>query len=173
MSYSMLIIFGSLFQTGPWPINPKVSSFEVTADTSSNKSFKCTINVDPDYCADVLELQWRFNDSSAPIKSGKKYKIQEKNTNSKCKKEFTLTINNVTVEDKGNYSCQSICYEETTFAVFELKVKGETLSKFLTNQAPSFAYWSHVPSLNEAVSRHKSSSRQFAPSKGIQDNLDL
>ncbi|KAM7429950.1 hypothetical protein ABFA07_019280 [Porites harrisoni] len=108
----------------PWPINPKVSSSEVTADTSSNKSFKCMIDVDPDYCADVLELQWRFNDSSAPIKSGKKYKIQEKNTNSKCKKEFTLTINDVTVEDKGNYSCQSICYEETTFAVFELKVKG-------------------------------------------------
>ncbi|KAM7429019.1 hypothetical protein ABFA07_020074 [Porites harrisoni] len=107
----------------PWPINPKVSSSKVTADTSSNKSFKCMIHVDPDYCADVLELQWRFNDSSAPIKSGKKYKIQEKNTNSKCKKEFTLTINDVTVEDKGNYSCQSICYEETTFAVFELKVK--------------------------------------------------
>ncbi|KAM7437081.1 hypothetical protein ABFA07_013222 [Porites harrisoni] len=107
----------------PWPINPEVSSSEVTADASSNKSFKCMIDVDPDYCADVLELQWRFNDSSAPIKSGKKYKIHEKNTNSKCKKEFTLTINDVTVEDKGNYSCQSICYEETTFAVFELKVK--------------------------------------------------
>ena len=29
---------------------------------------------------------------------------------------------------------------ETTFAVFELKVKGEILSKFLTNQAPSFAF---------------------------------
>ena len=136
----MLIIFGSLFQTGPWPINPKVSSSKVTADTSSNKSFKCMIDVDPDYCADILQLQWRFNDGSAPIKSGKKYKIQEKNTNSKCKREFTLTINDLTVEDTGKYSCQSLCYEETTFAVFELKVEGETLSKFLTNQAPSFTY---------------------------------
>ena len=92
MSYSMLIIFGSLFQTGPWPINPEVSSSEVTADASSNKSFKCMIDVDPDYCADVLELQWRFNDSSAPIKSGKKYKIQERNTNSKCEKELPLLL---------------------------------------------------------------------------------
>ena len=98
------------------------------------------IDVDPDYCADVLELQWRFNNTSAPIKSGRKYRIQEKNTNSKCKKEFTLTINDVTVEDMGKYSCQSVCYEETTFAVFELTVKGKTESKFLTNQAPSFAY---------------------------------
>ena len=140
VNYSMPIIFGSLFQTGQWPINPKVSSSKVTAVTSSNKSLKCMIDVEPDYCADILELQWRFNNTSAPIKSGKKYRIQEKNTNSKCKKEFTLTINDVTVEDMGKYSCQSVCYEETTFAVFELTVKGKTESKFLTNQAPSFAY---------------------------------
>ena len=115
VNYSMPIIFGSLFQTGQWPISLKVSSSKVTADTSSNKSLKCMIDVDPDYRADVLELQWRFNNTSAPIKSGRKYRIQEKNTNSKCKKEFTLTINDVTVEDMGKYSCQSVFFSERLF----------------------------------------------------------
>ena len=50
--------------------------------------------IDPDGCADSLELQWRhlrFN-SSVLIKGDEKYEIQEKKTDTKCKIEFILTI---------------------------------------------------------------------------------
>ena len=43
------------------------------------------------------------------IKGDEKYEIQEKKTNSKCKIEFILTINNVTKDDEAKYRCRSVC----------------------------------------------------------------
>ncbi|KAM7426336.1 hypothetical protein ABFA07_022367 [Porites harrisoni] len=37
------------------------------------------------------------------------YDIQERRTNSRCKKDFILTIANVTDDDEGKYKCQWIC----------------------------------------------------------------
>ena len=83
----------------------------VTASASSNASLICLVEIDPDGCADSLELQWRhfrFN-SSVLIKGDEKYEIQEKKTDTKCKIEFILTINNVTKDDEAKYSCNSDC----------------------------------------------------------------
>ena len=102
----------------------------VTASASSNVSLICLVEIDPDGCAGSLELQWkhlRFN-SSVLIKGDEKYEIQEKKTDTKCKTEFILTINNVTKDDEAKYRCKSVCsvgrgYE--TSATIELTVGGE------------------------------------------------
>ena len=78
----------------------------------NNVSLKCLVEIDPDNCEDSMKFQWFFNNSSTPLTSGEKYDIQERKTNSRCKKDFILTIDNVTDDDEGKYKCQWICGED-------------------------------------------------------------
>ena len=76
----------------------------------NNVSLKCLVEIDPDNCSESMKFQWFFNNrSSTPLTSGEKYDIQERRTNSRCKKDFILTIANVTDDDEGKYKCQWIC----------------------------------------------------------------
>ena len=74
----------------------------------STVSFKCLAFVRPRDCHDN-SLQWYFNNSSGELKSGEKYDIQERKTNTRCKTDFILTIVNVTEADEGKYECQWLC----------------------------------------------------------------
>ena len=57
------------------------------------------------------------------LKSGEKYDIQERNTNTKCKKDFILTILNVTDADKGEYKCRYVCnFGYSRSSTIQLKV---------------------------------------------------
>ena len=60
------------------------------------------------------------------LKSGEKYDIQERTTNTKCKKDFILTIVNVTEADEGKYKCQWLCDEyypdDSRSSIIQLKV---------------------------------------------------
>ncbi|CAH3177715.1 unnamed protein product [Porites lobata] len=79
------------------PKAPKISSREVSVTAYSNVSLKCEVGVRPSDCWDN-SLQWYFNNSSGELKFGEKYDIQERKTNTRCKKDFILTIVNVTEE---------------------------------------------------------------------------
>ena len=78
----------------------------------NNVSLKCLVEIDPDSDCVISEFQWFFNNSSAPLTSGEKYDIQSRTTNTRCKKDFILTIANVTDDDEGKYKCQWICDED-------------------------------------------------------------
>ena len=79
----------------------------------NNVSLKCLVEIDPDDdCADSMKFQWFFNNNSTPLTSGEKYDIQKRRTNSRCKKDFILTIANVTDDDEGMYKCRWICGED-------------------------------------------------------------
>ena len=77
----------------------------------NNVSLKCLVEIDPDDCTD-MKFQWFFNNSSTPLTSGEKYDIQNRPTNTRCKKDFILTIANVTDDDEGKYKCQWICHKD-------------------------------------------------------------
>ena len=101
---------------------PSIKSSEVLASKSSNESLSCWIGFDKN-CPD--EWFWTFNDKPEHLpKSGKKYNVELKHTHAKCKKELTLSIFNVTENDKGNYSCHWHCdwYDARTKAVISLSV---------------------------------------------------
>ena len=87
---------------------PQTSSPEVSVTDATNVSLKCLVGVRPSYCWDN-ELQWHFRNSSTPLKSGEKYKIQERKTKTKCETDFIITIFNVTYADEGKYSCKWLC----------------------------------------------------------------
>ena len=129
------ILFATLFASGPFPKKPEIPSPMVSASAYSNASLICLVEIDPDGCADSLELQWRhlrFN-SSVLIKGDEKYEIQEKKTDTKCKIEFILTINNVTKDDEAKYSCNSVCRVGSGYvksATIELTVGGEEEGNF-------------------------------------------
>ncbi|XP_073236883.1 uncharacterized protein [Porites lutea] len=89
------------------PKAPQRSSPMVSVTAYSNVSLKCEVGVRPSDCDN--SLQWYFNNSSVKSKSGEKYDIQEMKTNTRCKKDFILTIVNVTEADKGKYKCQWLC----------------------------------------------------------------
>ena len=94
--------------TGLSPKAPKISSLEVSKTAYSNVSLKCEVAVRPSDCWDS-SLQWYFNNSSVKLKSGEKYVIQERKTNTRCNIDFILTIVNVTEADEGGYKCQYLC----------------------------------------------------------------
>ena len=91
----------------------------------SNVSIKCEVGVRPSDCCDN-SLQWYFNNNSWKLKSGEKYDIQERKTNTRCKKDFILTIVNVTEADEGGYKCQWLCENDdpslSRSSIIQLKV---------------------------------------------------
>ena len=94
---------------------------EIRTPKSFNASLSCWIDYD-DYCPG--ELLWKFNDKAEPLpESGKKYNVELKDTNTKCQKEFILSIFDLTESDEGIYSCHWLCeYENTTKAAIDLKI---------------------------------------------------
>ena len=75
-----------------------------------------------DYCPE--DRFWHLNNNPQPLpERGQKFNVELKDTHSKCKKEFILSIFNVTESDEGTYSCHWLCeYENTTTAAIDLKV---------------------------------------------------
>ena len=104
---------------------PQISSPRVSVTAYSNVSLKCLAFVRPSDCWDN-SLRWYFNNSSAELKCGEKYDIQERKTNTKCKTDFILTIVNVTEADEGKYKCQWLCDEyypdDSRSSIIQLKV---------------------------------------------------
>ena len=94
--------------TGFLPKAPQITSPTVSVTAYSNVSLKCEVGVRPSDCWDN-SLQWYFNNSSGELKSGEKYDIQERKTNTRCIIDFILTIVNVTEADEGKYECQWLC----------------------------------------------------------------
>ena len=97
-----------LSNTGLFPGAPHISSPQVSVTVYSNVTLECKVGVRPSDCWDN-SLQWYFNNSSGKLESGKKYDIQERETNTRCKTDFILTIVNVTEADEGKYKCQWLC----------------------------------------------------------------
>ena len=94
--------------TGLWPKAPQISSPTVSVTAYFNVSLKCLAFVRPSDCWDN-SLRWYFNNSSGELKSGEKYVIQERKTNTRCNIDFILTIVNVTDADEGGYKCHYLC----------------------------------------------------------------
>ena len=108
--------------TGLSPKAPQITSLEVSKIAYLNVSLKCRVGVSPSACDDN-SLQWYFNNSSVKLKSGEKYDIQERKTNTKCKKDFILTIVNATDADKGGYKCRYVCnFADSRSSTIQLKV---------------------------------------------------
>ena len=91
----------------------------------SNATLECEVGVRSSDCWDN-SLEWYFNNSSVKLKSGEKYVIQERETNTRCKKDFILTIVNVSEADEGKYKCQWICEHDypslSRSSIIQLKV---------------------------------------------------
>ena len=111
--------------TGLLPGAPHISSPQVSVTAYSNVSLKCEAGVRPSDCYDN-SLQWYFNNSSGELKSGEKYDIQERKTNTRCKTDFIVTIINVTEVDEGKYKCQWLCENDypsfSRSSIIQLKV---------------------------------------------------
>ena len=111
--------------TGLWPKAPQISSLEVSEIAYLNVSLKCKVGVRPSDCSDN-SLRWYFNNSSVELKSGEKYNIQERKTNTRCKTDFILTIVNVTEADEGEYKCEWLCEKNkpssSRSSIIQLKV---------------------------------------------------
>ena len=94
--------------TGLTPGAPNISSPQGSVTAYSNVSLKCEVGVRPSLCAHN-SLRWYFNNNPGKLKSGEKYIIRERKTNTRCKKDFILTIVNVTEADEGKYKCEWLC----------------------------------------------------------------
>jgi len=101
--------------------SPTINSSEIVASESSNAYLTCWIAYDY-HCPE--NLSWHLNGNREPLpEKGPKFTVEEKDTHSKCVKEFILTVFNVTESDEGTYSCHWHCeYENTTKAAIDLKV---------------------------------------------------
>ena len=104
----MFIIFFIFSNLGFLPKAPQISSPIVSVTAFTNVSLKCLVGVRPSDCLDDA-LRWYFSNSSTSLKSGEKYEIQERKTNTRCKIEFIITIINVTEADEGKYKCTWFC----------------------------------------------------------------
>lgn len=123
VSLTCLIITDHAFNTGPRPGSPTVVSGKESESKSSNVSLACLI----DYgWACPQRLFWTLNNTAHLSERAEKYEIQVKDTQSKCKKEFILSIFNVTEHDEGTYSCQWQCkYSGSMEAAIDLKITDE------------------------------------------------
>ena len=114
-----------LSNTGLFPGAPHISSPQVSVTVYSNVTLECKVGVRPSDCWDN-SLQWYFKNSSGKLESGEKYDIKERETNTRCKTDFILTIINVTEADEGKYKCQWLCYRDdpSTYrsSIIQLKV---------------------------------------------------
>lgn len=110
---------------GPHAQDPIVEHLEVLARKSFNTTLICLVYESEEGCPD--DLRWYAN--GRPLRNSGKYEILEKKTQSKCKREFRLTIFNVTKNDEGNYSCHWICeYFDDKIATIKLKVSVESIT---------------------------------------------
>ena len=111
--------------TGLLPKAPQRSSSQVSVTAYFNVSLRCLVFVRPSDCWDN-SLRWYFNNRSGELKSGEKYDIQERKTNTRCKTDFILTIVNVTEADEGKYECQWLCKKDypsfSRSSIIQLKV---------------------------------------------------
>ena len=114
-------LFFAHFNAGPLAKGIANHSLEIRAPKSSNISLSCWIDYD-DICPG--ELLWKFNDKPDFLpECSKKYNVELKDTDTKCQKEFRLSIFDVTESDEGKYICLWLCeYENTTRAAIDLKV---------------------------------------------------
>ena len=123
VALTCLITNDYVFNTGPRPESPTVVFRNDPASKLSNVNLACLIDYDWT-CQE--SLFWNLNNNSEPLpRSGEKYKIQVKNTQSKCKKEFILSIFNVTEHDEGTYRCHWQCKDGDLEAAIDLKVSDE------------------------------------------------
>ena len=89
--------------------------------TSSNVSFKCVGEVEPT-CTDPWEYKWLLNEDLMLVR-GNKYDIQKRETKPKCKKEFTVTISDVSKADEGKYRCLLVCSDYNIKASSSIQLK--------------------------------------------------
>ena len=134
MSLTYLIITDHVFNTGPLPESPTIVSGKDPVRTSSNVSLTCLMDYGW-FCPE--RFFWNLNNNRVPLpESSEKYKIEVKDTHSKCKKEFILSIFNVTDNDEGTYSCHWPCkYPDHLKAAIDLKIsdKPQTGKSFVNN----------------------------------------
>ena len=104
----MFIIFLIFSNIGFLPRAPQIISPQVSVTAFSNVSLRCLVGVRPNDCYDN-ELHWYFNNSATSLKSGEKYEIQERKTNTRCKTDFIITIFNLNEADEGKYNCTWFC----------------------------------------------------------------
>ena len=124
-------IFQIFLPTGPKNYFPATESSTIHTATFTNRTLICLVDGQLDYDYDCY-LEWHFNNKSVPLKSSKKFTVDLKETSTKCKEAFILTIMNVTDNDQGTYSCQMFCEWdewENTSASIELKVYEPQIGK--------------------------------------------
>jgi len=122
-SFSEVSVSLQLIYVCPRPGSPTVVSGKESESKSSNVSLACLI----DYgWACPQRLFWTLNNTAHLSERAEKYEIQVKDTQSKCKKEFILSIFNVTEHDEGTYSCHWQCkYSGSMEAAIDLKITDE------------------------------------------------
>ena len=99
-----------ILNAGPRDYSPTTGhkSSKIHATVFTNTTLKCLVDSELDYVYDC-HLEWHFNNKSQPLKSSEKYTTELQKKKRKCKYAFTLTINHVTDDDEGTYSCHMYC----------------------------------------------------------------